>query len=227
MTNPGWPGDDTRTKMPACAPHPDLNGLSPIAKLAALHAETRLTMHLVNLVGRSLVATGALMLIAGFTLFAGMESPSACLTWAGLLALGMVSAVWNYRAASAAPFERESLEIHAHNLPPIALYCGFAWGTGAYLALPADTSLIGCAFFVAAPALAMAALLRDIRSVLAFVAPLLVLSSFAALLRPFPDGALAAAIMLITGALIAAGAALLAHRQAGSRILPYFPSFAA
>lgn len=199
---------------------PQIAAVSPLAKLATLHAEAEVTARLANLLGRSIVAAGALTGIAGLTIAAGMPSVNASLAWIVLVMLGIGAMARSYRAAISSPFLRESLETFARELTPITLYCGFAWGAGAFLALPAETSLIGAVLFVGAPIFAVAFLLREQQEVLSFTLPLLALSSFAALLRPLPDGALAAALMLITGAVIALPLLTWERRRAASRLMP-------
>ena len=199
---------------------PQSDAVSSIAKLAALHAEAESTARLANLLGRSIVAAGALAGIAALTVAAGMPDINASLAWIILVMLGIGAVARCYRAAIALPFLRESLEVFARSLTPIMLYCGFAWGAGAFLALPAEASLAGALLFVGAPIFAVAFLMREQQPVLAFALPLLALSSFAALLRPLDNGTLAAALMLMTGAVIILPLLTLERRRAASRMVP-------
>ena len=199
---------------------PRTDRTSSVARLAALHAEAETTARLANLLGRSIVAAAALTGIAGLTIAAGMTGINESLSWAVLIMLGIGAMARCYRTAISSPFLRESLENFARQLTPIMLYCGFAWGAGAFLALPAETSLIGTVLFVGAPVFAVALLLREQAPVLSFAFPLLALSSFAALLRPLPDGAMAAALMLMTGAVILLPLLTLERRRLASRLIP-------
>src|SRR6185312_13722417 len=128
----------------------------------------------------------------------------------------------NYAHAIRQPFERGILREFAYGLNAIAVYVGFAWGAGAYLALGPQTSPLALtAFAVAVPAL-MAVTLRTREISLGLLAPVAALCAFAAVLRPLPEGPLAAAFVLIACAAVG-GAILWASRlptpvPAGARL---------
>jgi hypothetical protein len=112
-----------------------------------------------------------------------------------------------------------ALKSFAKDLSAILLYAGFAWGAGAFLALPAGTNVAAAILFAAAPGIAIAALLREREAVFLFLAPVATLGSFASVLRPFADGALTAGLILIACAAVAA-AAVLRDRRGGDFVKP-------
>jgi len=102
----------------------------------------------------------------------------------------------------------------------ILLYAGFAWGAGAFLALPAGTSLAASIVFAIVPSIAVAILLREREAVFLFLAPASMLTAFAGVLKPFAGGALDAGLILIAATAIA-GAAVLAEKR--QRLAPPLP----
>ena len=99
------------------------------------------------------------------------------------------------------------LSAFAQDLSACLLYAGFAWGAGAFLALGSGTSAAAALLYAGVPAVAVALLLRERQAVLLFLAPVAALTAFACVLRPFANGAFAAALVLIVCALIAAATA--------------------
>jgi hypothetical protein len=175
-----------------------------LAQLALLHDEARETALLANLLGRTSYAAGALAIGALATvLFARGTMPAAePAAWLALVLIGVGAMARNYARAIRQPFERGILREFAYDLNAIAVYAGFAWGAGAFLALSPDTSpLMLTIFAVSIPAF-MAATLRTREISLAFLAPGAGLCAFAAVLRPLPDGPLAAAFVLIACACV-------------------------
>jgi len=196
-------------------------GPSPFVRLAALHEEAEETARLANLLDRSLYAAIVLpvlgLIVIGFS--ASMDFTSQ-LVWGGFVALVSV-AVFKARAhAMKRPFERDNLKSFAQDISAILLFAGFAWGAGAFLALPEGTSLIGAMFFAAVPAIAVATLLREREAAFLFLAPMTVLVAIAALLRPFADGALAAGAILLLSAAIGLGLILAEQRRRRTHALP-------
>ena len=179
---------------------------SPIERLAMLHDEARETAILANMLGRTPYVAGAL---AVFTLAAiaanlGNMPVAEPATWAMLMLIGVGAIIRSYARTIAQPFELSALREFSADLHAILLYCGFAWGAGAYLAIgPAASPLVLLAFSAGA-ALIVAGLLRTKEIALGFVAPVAALAAFATVLRPLPAGPLGAAFVLIACAAVGA-----------------------
>lgn len=186
-----------------------------IAKLAHLHAEAEETARLANLLGRSLYAAIALPALALLTLAfnnsAGLTRP---LVWCVFVAAASAAMLRAYFQTIGRPFERAALRSFAEDMSAILLFAGFAWGAGAFLALPAGSGMAAAILFAAAPAIAIAALLREREAVFLFLTPVATLASFASVLRPFAEGALSAGLILVACALVA-GVAALRDRRGG------------
>ena len=177
-----------------------------IAKLALLHAEAEETARLANLLGRSLYAAIALPVLAFLTLgFADGISVTRAFVWLAFVAVGSLAVLRCYAHTIGQPFQRPALKAFATEMSPILLYAGFAWGAGAFLALPAGTAMFAAILFVAVPTIAIAALLREREAAYLFLAPSALLASFASVLTPFAGGAFTAgSILLASGALTVA-----------------------
>ena len=187
-----------------------------IAKLAHLHAEAEETARLANLLGRSLYAAIALPALALLTLaLVNSAQLARPLIWCGFVAAAAVAMLRAYFQTIGRPFERAALRSFAADMSAILMFAGFAWGAGAFLALPAGSGVASAILFAAVPGIAVAALLREREAVFLFLAPIATLTSFASVLRPFADGPLSAALILIACGLIAGAAALRARRGAG------------
>ena len=193
--------------------------VSAIARLEQLHAEAAETARLANLLGRSLGAAIALPVLAFLTLgFADGMGAARELVWCAFVVAGSLAMLRFYAHAIGQPFERAALKTFAKDLSPALLYGGFAWGAGAFLVLPAATPIAAATLFVAAPSIAVAALLREREAVFLFLAPVALLAAFASVLKPFADGALGAGLILIA-CLAIAGAMMLAERRKGGEFV--------
>ena len=184
-----------------------------IAKLAHLHAEAEETARLANLLGRSLYLAIGLPALALLTLAlvdgVGLAQP---LIWCAFVAAAAVAMLRAYFQTIGRPFERAALRSFASDMSAILLFAGFAWGAGAFLALPAGSSIASAILFAAVPGIVVAALLREREAIFLFLAPIATLTSFASVLRPFAEAPLCTALILIVCALIAGAAALRARR---------------
>jgi divalent metal cation (Fe/Co/Zn/Cd) transporter len=184
-------------------PKPRASGL---AKLKSLHAEAEETAHLANLLGRSGYAGIALPFLAVVTMGLSVEmNPAAQMVW--LVFVGAIAGamLFSYRRAMARPFERPVLKEFAKDLSAILLFAGFAWGSGAFLALPAATPAAAAIAFAVLPAAIVAYLLRDRTALFLFLAPVTALTVAACLLKPFAGGWIAAvAVLVLSGAVAAA-----------------------
>ena len=96
-----------------------------------------------------------------------------------------------------------ALHAFAQDMSACLLYIGFAWGAGAFLALPATAGSGAALLFAAVPALLIALLLREQQAVLLFLAPVAALTSLACVMRPFAGGTFDAGLVLIACAIVA------------------------
>lgn len=185
----------------------------PLSKLTLLHAEAEETARLANLLGRSLYFTLVLPVLCFFVIaLSPGVSLASQMTWGVFIAFGVVAILRAYGTAMAAPFERTVLKAFAKDMSAILLYAGFAWGAGAFLALPAGTGVAASILFAVLPAIAVAVLLREREAVFLFLAPVSMLTAFAALLKPFEGNALTAGLILLAAGIVA-GATILADRR--------------
>lgn len=191
-----------------------------LAKLKLLHSEAEETARLANLLGRSLYAGIAMPVLAVLTIgFAVDMRPDSQLVWC-LFVAGVAGAILlAYRKAMRRPFERPALKDFAKDLSAALLFAGFAWGSGAFLALPSETAAVPAILFVAAPSIIVAYLLRDREALLLFLAPSAVLTVLASLLKPFEGGVtLALMLVAVCGAIV--GATMLYARARGAASKP-------
>lgn len=175
-----------------------------VAKLKVLHAEAREIAMLANLLGRTPYAAAFLFIcvvIVSASSFGTIPLPELA-TWSVLMLIGVGAMLRSYRQAIAAPFERSSLRKFASDFVAISAYSGFAWGAGACLALQPTTSPITLTIFAVLPCILVALTLRHRETVVAFTAPVAALAAFASVVRPLPEGPLAAAFVLIACAVV-------------------------
>ena len=197
-------------------PQPKARGRSDaLARLKVLHAEAEETARLANLLGRSAYAGAALPFLAIVTMGLAVEmNPAPQVAWlvfVGAVAGAMLVA---YRRAMKSPFESEGLRDYAKDLSAILLFAGFAWGAGAFLALPAGVPAAAAVAFAVLPAAIIATLLRDRDALALFLAPATVLTVAACLLKPFAGG-IWAATLVVASAVLLVGASYLYDRLTG------------
>ena len=190
---------------------------NPVALLASLHREAEETARLANLLGRSIHAAIALPILAAATLALGGVGLAESAAWMVFVLAASAAIGFCYRRTIAAPFERAALKSFSRDLNAILAFGGFAWGAGAFLALPASTGIGAVVLFAAGASTAVAVLLRERESAFLFLAPVAALASFACVLRPLDAGALGAAFILIACAAVAAGAAAAGSWRAEER----------
>jgi len=172
-----------------------------LAQLARLHDEAQETALLANLLGRApqiaFALAGCALLAAAFSL--GAKPPVEIAVWL-VLTGAAIAAIWRaYARAIEAPFERATLKGFAGDLSAILFYAGFAWGAGAFLALPSQSAAL--LLFAALPCALVAGLARA--QALLFLVPVGALCAGAALLRPIQLGPAAAGLVVLSCALIA------------------------
>lgn len=192
--------------LPLHSPIPSREAPAPssLAQLALLHDEARETALLSNLLGRTVYAAGGLAVAALATvlLARGAMPVAEPAVWLVLVLIGVGAMARSYARTIRQPFERGPLREFAYDLNAISVYAGFAWGAGAFLALGPQTSPVTLTIFAAAIPAIMAATMRAREISLGFLAPVAGLGAFAAVLRPLPEGPLAAAFVLIACACV-------------------------
>jgi hypothetical protein len=184
-----------------------------LAKLKVLHAEAEETARLANLLGRSGALGAALPFLAIVTIALSVDvNPAPQIVWLVLVGAVSLAVLIAYRHAMKRPFEHDALKDYAKDLSAILLFAGFAWGSGAFLALPSGLSTGAAIAFALLPAASIAYLLRDRIALFLFLAPVAALSAAACLLKPFDGGWIAA------GAIVLAGAALVGATRVYERL---------
>jgi hypothetical protein len=197
----------------------DETGESPVIRLARLHDEAQDTARLANLLGRSLHAAVALVLMGTATLVLGGAALAESATWAVFVLAAAGAVLFAYSRTIRQPFERAALKSFSRDLNAILVFAGFAWGAGAFLTLPATASVAAIVLFSAGAGAVIALLLREQECAFLFLAPIAFLTSFACVLRPISGGALDTSVVLIACSLVAGGIALAArHRPAAAGI---------
>jgi hypothetical protein len=185
-------------------------------RLPALHDETVRAVRLGRFLSHAiraawlLIGGGAATLVAG-----GGRSLPENFTWSLLVLIGVLAMTRTYMRAFA--LRRGPVEGLASDLRACLLYAGFAWGAGAFLALPTAIGPIGLTLFAAAPSALMALLLKDKGGALLFAAPVAALCASAALLD-VAGGLTGAAAVLTAQAVIVIVTMLTSYRK--PRTLP-------
>jgi hypothetical protein len=186
-----------------------------LAQLGRLHDEAAETAILANLLGRApqvLVALAAASLAVAALSYNSMPVAEIAV-WLALTAAGL-AALWRaYARAIAAPFELAALKAFAGDLSAVLFYAGFAWGAGAFLALPALGDVTSVVLFAAVPCALVAALLRSPQQSLLFVAPVAGLVALAAFLRPL--GGLEAMVLTLAACAAITGVSHWVQRISG------------
>jgi len=205
--------------QPERLPQTDERGAA-IARLKLLHAEAEETARLANLLGRSLHAGIALPVLGILAVgLADDVNPASQLVWCGFVAVISAAMLLAYRHAMQQPFERVVLDNFAKDLSAILLFAGFAWGAGAFLALPVGTSAVAAVAFAVVPAAIVAYLLRDSEALYLFLAPVAALTFAACLMKPYAAGLVAAALVACACAAVA-GLTLYLNRVTGAASRP-------
>jgi hypothetical protein len=191
-----------------------------LARLKALHAEAEETARLANLLGRSGAVGAALPVLGIVTIALSVDAnPASQIVWLLLVGAVALATLIAYRHAMKRPFEHDALKVYAKDLSAILLFAGFAWGAGAFLALPGGLSTGAVICFALLPAASIAYLLRDRQALFLFLAPATGLTAAACLLKPFAGGWIAAAT-LVAAAAVLVGAARLYERLTGIQSKP-------
>jgi len=195
-------------------------------ELAALHAEAEENARLLHLLSGSFRFSLALTAVA--FLFAVLSSGAhsfAVSLWLGLVAASALAGVHFYQHTEKMRFSRMRLRAFARKLGSVLMVCGFAWGTGAYLLLAPGSGLLPVVAFVAVPSMMVIFLLREYEAVFLFLLPLVPLTAFACILRPFANGTLGAGVILLTGTAVYLLAKLQNARRIGKCVEPAMPMY--
>jgi hypothetical protein len=171
------------TAPPATAAAPALH--ASLAQLAMLHDEARETALLANLLGRTPQVGFALTGFAVITAaLAFTHVPIVTLTvWLALVVSSIAAIARAYAHTIKAPFEAVPLRSFATDLSAILFFAGFAWGAGAFLAVPVAAPAVLVLLFSAGTCAVVAALLRSPEHALFFLAPVAGLAALASLMR--------------------------------------------
>ncbi len=178
-----------------------------LARLPALHDEAAENLRLIGFVGHSAHAACLLMLGGAVTLLLGGGTLAGNFAWSVLVLAGVVAMTVPYiRGPARAPFRRIRPQDAAADLRAALLYTGFAWGAGAFIALPSGNGAVLAVAFALIPSVLLALVLRDEMGIANFTAPACILAAMACLLRHGPGGTIAAALILTAGLAVIATA---------------------
>ena len=173
-----------------------------LARLPALHREAVRDLHLSQFLARSPRFCIALMLAGVVTLIWGNVPATdfaSDFIWATSILIGIAAMTRTTIRGFARSPSLVPLQHTASELRLLLLYTGVAWGTGAFLAMPALPSPALAFVFAIGPSLACALILTDQKGVIAFGTPVALLTAVAALLD-WPHGGWVAGTTLAAGA---------------------------
>jgi hypothetical protein len=176
-----------------------------LARLPALHREAGRELHLSQFLARSPRFCVALMLAGMVTLIWTFHDGSkdvlaADFIWATAILIGIAAMTRTTIQGFARSPRLVPLQHTASELRLLFLYTGAAWGAGAFLAMPALPSPALAFVFAIGPSLVCALILKDQAGVIAFSAPVTLLTAGAALLGAWPYGGWVAGTILAAGA---------------------------
>jgi hypothetical protein len=192
----------------------------PMARLAALHAEAEETARLANLLGRSLPVAIAFAAMAALVLAFGGSGLAPSLAWAAFMLVASGAAALAYRRTISQPFAHAALKSFSQDFHAILVFAGFAWGAGAFLAIPAAAPPGTAMLFATGASVLLAVLLREREALFLFLAPTAALTAFACVLRPLPGSVLEAALVLLGCGAVAGAVLFVERRTARERGLP-------
>ena len=176
-----------------------------LAALPRLHAEAGANLALSQFLARSAPACVILMLSGMAALLLVSLSGGATLKagfgWSALLLLGMIAMIRNHIRGFARSLRRVPLHEAASDLRILLLYSGTAWGSGAFLIMPDYPAPALVLAFALLPSLAIALCLKQ--NAAFFTVPVTAITASATLLGAWPLDSVVAAIILMTGTLMA------------------------
>jgi hypothetical protein len=193
-----------------------------LQRLAQLYDEYAETSEHARLLARTPLAAAALVIACLLILAGGAGTPSPMLAIWVLLNLGGAAGLLAlHRQAERGGCDLVALRAFAVDLNGMLLYAGFAWGSGAFLALPASSAPVVMGWFAAGGVLLIAAVLRMPVPIRAFLVPATTLPAAAVLL--LGSTGLRSAASVLAFALALAGALAWAEmriRRPRARIAP-------
>jgi hypothetical protein len=199
------------------APNPgalSATSVAALARLSQIHAETSEAAKLSRFLRAALPAAAVLMALGALAVgFASGASLKHEFAWALLVLAGVGAMLRSYIKSTAQAFDRAPLREAAKDLRAVMLYTGFAWGAGAFLVLGDNPLPIMGLCFAVMPSVLLLPLLRDKAAILAFIAPVTLLTAAAVVLEGWGGMAVALAILLVVQGSIVAGLALGGHAR--------------
>ena len=194
-------------------PRPAAPYVAALQSLPRLHAEAGTNLRLATFLARSAPATLILMLAGvvalALTSLAGGGTLKADFAWAAMLLFGIIAMICSHIRGFARSLRRVPLEEAAADLRMLLFYVGAAWGSGAFLIMPALPAPALALAFGLLPGIALALCLKDPRGVAFFVLPVTAASAGAAL---FAGQDLATVAALLALGSLPAGLPALQHR---------------
>ena len=164
--------------------------VAALDQLQRLHTETSEATRLTLFLRSSVHAASLFMLMGTCVLFLGGGASFArTFSWAVCILLGVVGLLYFHIRNSAAAFDRAPVSDAARNLRRVLFYMGLAWGSGAFLAVPAALPAYQAIPFAVVPVLLLALLLNDAGGLFAFLVPTGTLTVYAVFARSWPDAA--------------------------------------
>ena len=149
-----------------------------LAMLPALHHEAGRDLYLWRRFASTPQFCIALMLEGAVVLAWGAQtSLGGKFTWAAAVLLGVAALTRNHIRGSTCSPRQIAVTHTVRELRLVLLYLGLAWGLGPFLVLPQSSAATLVLLFVAAPALAAAATLKDAMGGMAFVIPAILLTA--------------------------------------------------
>ena len=168
------------------APNSASTALQALAQLPRLHGEASRNFGLSLFLGRSPQACVTLMVAGTAMLVLADGSLKAQFAWAVLVLIGIVAMTRNFIHGFARSLRRVPLEEAASDLRVLLFYTGSAWGSGAFLIMPAQPSAALTFTFAVTPALVLALILKDRKGAAAFTLPATLITAAAAILGAWP-----------------------------------------
>ena len=196
-----------QTDISASVTWPGTNSLAQsLARLPRLHDEARLDLQAFALLERSPRAALILMVSGAIVLTGGWTSLRAAFAWSLLVLAGVIGIVRNFIRGFAASRRIPAPQAGAA-LRTLLVFCGIAWGSGAFLVLPRAPSIALAAAFALLPGLAMSLALKDRKGAICFAVPAAAITAAATQAQVLPPAgfdmfavlALAGAIALLAG----------------------------
>lgn len=175
-----------------------------LAQLSRLRDEAGQDLRLTRFLASAPRACMLLLAAGTLTALSSAKGLGYEFLWAMLLLAGIVAITFNHIRNFAVARPMQSLPAAASHLRGLLLYTGLAWGSGAFLVLPAQPAPILTFVFAVVPAALLGIILKDQKAAAAFAAPVAVATVMAALLAGWPQALwISAAILAALPGIIA------------------------